>query len=65
MRANWKKQKYNFAWDFSRFVKNARKNLVAFAKTKSARFSLPYKTLCIGSKKYFYEEVSQPVKECQ
>ncbi|XP_037508354.1 uncharacterized protein LOC119384134 [Rhipicephalus sanguineus] len=54
---------YSIAQDFSRSVRNARKHLVAFAKTKSARFQLSYKTLSIGSKKYIYDEVSQTVKE--
>ncbi|XP_042143950.1 uncharacterized protein LOC121834265, partial [Ixodes scapularis] len=54
---------YSIGEDFSRPVRNARRHLVAFAKTKSAAFSLRYKTLFIGSKRYIFYEATKTVKE--
>ncbi|XP_049512298.1 uncharacterized protein LOC125940304 [Dermacentor silvarum] len=49
--------------DFSPAVRNARKQLVSFAKAKSVPFSLRFKTLLIGSKRYVFDDASQTVKE--
>ncbi|CAN7945762.1 unnamed protein product, partial [Ixodes hexagonus] len=54
---------YSIGEDFSRPVRNARRHLVAFAKTKSVAFSLRYKTLFIGSKRYIFDEATETVKE--
>nr|XP_050040749.1 uncharacterized protein LOC126537679 [Dermacentor andersoni] len=56
---------YSIREDYSRTVQNARKHLLAFARTKSAAFSLRYKTLLIGSAKYMYDETTKSVKEIQ
>ncbi|XP_050043438.2 uncharacterized protein [Dermacentor andersoni] len=49
--------------DFSPAVREARRKLVSFAKAKSVPFSLRFKTLFIGSKRYVYDDTSQTVKE--
>ncbi|XP_075722691.1 uncharacterized protein LOC142765500 [Rhipicephalus microplus] len=49
--------------DFSRRVQNVRRQLIAFAKTKSLPFSITYKTLLMGHKRYVYDEQSQTVRE--
>ncbi|XP_037574056.2 uncharacterized protein LOC119456399 [Dermacentor silvarum] len=49
--------------DFSRSVQNARRHLVTFAKSKSLPFSLRFKTLHMGHKRYVYDEQTQSVKE--
>ncbi|XP_042145362.1 uncharacterized protein LOC121835330, partial [Ixodes scapularis] len=54
---------FSMGEDFSRSVRNARKHLLAFARSKSAPFSLRYKTLLIGSKRYVFDESCQSVKE--
>ncbi|XP_075531550.1 uncharacterized protein LOC142564435 [Dermacentor variabilis] len=54
---------YSVGEDFSRPVRDARKHLVRFAKTKNTKFSLRYKTLFIGPKQYAFDESSQTVKE--
>ncbi|XP_077508998.1 uncharacterized protein LOC144120461 [Amblyomma americanum] len=54
---------YSVGEDFSRRVRNVRKHLVTFAKSKTNRFSLRYKTLFIGSRRYIFDEPSQSVKE--
>lgn len=64
--SNGKKLKgttYAIGQDFSRSVQNARKHLIAFARSKSTPFSCPYKTLFLGSKRYVFDEMSQTVKE--
>ncbi|XP_037561568.2 uncharacterized protein LOC119440760 [Dermacentor silvarum] len=60
---NFKGTDFSVAEDFSPAVRNARKHLVAFAKAKSVPFSLRFKTLFIGSKRYVYDEASQTIKE--
>lgn len=54
---------YSVGEDFSRPVQKARKALLAFAKSKSVSFSLRYKTLCIGTKRYIFDESTNSVKE--
>ncbi|XP_040062185.1 uncharacterized protein LOC120837076 [Ixodes scapularis] len=49
--------------DFSRPVQNARKHLLAFAKSKNTPFSLRFKTLLMGPKRYIFDEPSQTVRE--
>uniref|UniRef100_L7LVD0 Putative tick transposon n=1 Tax=Rhipicephalus pulchellus TaxID=72859 RepID=L7LVD0_RHIPC len=53
---------YSIGEDFSRRVQSARRHLIAFAKSKSVPFSLRYKTLHIGSQRFFYDEASQSVR---
>lgn len=60
---NFKGTDFSVAEDFSPAVRNARKHLVAFAKDKSAPYSLRFKTLFMGPKRYVYDEASQTVKE--
>lgn len=59
----FKNTPYSVGEDFSKKVQNARKHVVAFAKSKAVPFSLHYKTLLIGSKRYTFDETSQSVKE--
>ncbi|XP_077506914.1 uncharacterized protein LOC144116110 [Amblyomma americanum] len=54
---------FSIGEDFSRPVRNARKHLVAFARTKSGPFSLRYKTLHMGPKRYMFDQDTQTVKE--
>uniref|UniRef100_L7LZ78 Uncharacterized protein n=1 Tax=Rhipicephalus pulchellus TaxID=72859 RepID=L7LZ78_RHIPC len=54
---------YSIGEDFSRPVQHARKQLLAFAKTKSDKYSLRFKTLHIGSKRYIFDPSSNTVKE--
>ncbi|XP_075526332.1 uncharacterized protein LOC142558055 [Dermacentor variabilis] len=56
---------YSVGEDFSRKVQNARSHLVKFARQKSVPFSLRYKTLHIGSKRYLFNETSRTVQEIQ
>lgn len=49
--------------DFSPAVRHARKHLVAFARTKSSAFTVRFKTLFLGTKRYIFDESSQSVKE--
>ncbi|XP_037498724.1 uncharacterized protein LOC119372322 [Rhipicephalus sanguineus] len=49
--------------DFSPAVRNARKHLTAFGKSKGTPFKLRFKTLVIGSKRYEYDESSNTVKQ--
>ncbi|XP_037523675.1 uncharacterized protein LOC119400808 [Rhipicephalus sanguineus] len=49
--------------DFSRPVQNICRHLIAFAKAKSLPFSINYKTLLMGHKRYVYDEQSQTVRE--
>ncbi|XP_077516762.1 uncharacterized protein LOC144127737 [Amblyomma americanum] len=50
---------FSIGEDFSRRVQNIRKQLVAFAKSKTTKFSLRYKTLRIGPKRYFFMSLSK------
>uniref|UniRef100_A0A6M2CRQ2 Putative endonuclease-reverse transcriptase n=1 Tax=Rhipicephalus microplus TaxID=6941 RepID=A0A6M2CRQ2_RHIMP len=64
--SNGKKLKgttHEIGQDFSRSVQNARKHLIAFARSKSVAFSCPCKTLFLGSKRYVFDEMSQSIKE--
>ncbi|XP_049516647.1 uncharacterized protein LOC125942507 [Dermacentor silvarum] len=54
---------YSVGEDFSRRVQNCRKQLVAFARAKSVPFSLRFKTLHIGPKRYVFDEIAACVKE--
>ncbi|XP_075748106.1 uncharacterized protein LOC142814049 [Rhipicephalus microplus] len=54
---------FSIGEDFSLSVRHARKQLIAFAKAKSAKFSLRYKTLHIGPKRYIFDKLSSTVKE--
>ncbi|XP_077504954.1 uncharacterized protein LOC144114839 [Amblyomma americanum] len=54
---------YSVGEDFSRRVQNCRKHLVAFARAKSVPFSLRFKTLHIGPKRYVFDELSESVRE--
>ncbi|XP_037570592.1 uncharacterized protein LOC119452704 [Dermacentor silvarum] len=54
---------YGIGEDFSRPVRIARKHLITFVKTKATKFSLRYKTLSIGPKRYVFDEPSQTIKE--
>ncbi|XP_037529259.2 uncharacterized protein LOC119406597 [Rhipicephalus sanguineus] len=56
---------YSIGEDFSRRVQNARRQLVEFARQKSSPFSLRYKTLHIGSKRYSFNETTKTVQEIQ
>ncbi|XP_077532709.1 uncharacterized protein LOC144145092 [Haemaphysalis longicornis] len=49
--------------DFSPAVRHARKHLIAFARTKSTAFTVRFKTLLLGTKRYIFDESSQSVKE--
>lgn len=49
--------------NFYKAVQSARRPLVAFAKAKSARFSLRYKPLHIGTKRCIFDETSQTGKD--
>ncbi|XP_077485847.1 uncharacterized protein LOC144096897 [Amblyomma americanum] len=60
---NLKDTDFSIGEDFSRRVQNIRKQLVAFAKSKTTKFSLRYKTLHIGPKRNFFDESEQTVKE--
>ncbi|XP_037582579.1 uncharacterized protein LOC119466154 [Dermacentor silvarum] len=54
---------YSISEDFSRSVRNSRKHLLAFAKGKGVPFSLRFKTLFIGPRKYTSDAASSSVKE--
>lgn len=54
---------YSIGEDFSRTVRHARKQLLVFAKANSNKYSLRFKTLHIGSKRYVFDASSQAVKE--
>ncbi|XP_070392942.1 uncharacterized protein [Dermacentor albipictus] len=54
---------YSVGEDFSRLTQKARKALLHFAKSKSLAYSLRYKTLYIGPKRYVFDESSNSVKE--
>ncbi|XP_077501283.1 uncharacterized protein LOC144112081 [Amblyomma americanum] len=54
---------YSIGEDFSRTVRHARKQLLVFAKANSNKYSLRFKTLHIGSKRYVFDASSQTVKE--
>ncbi|XP_049268018.1 uncharacterized protein LOC125756977 [Rhipicephalus sanguineus] len=49
--------------DFSLSVRHEQKQLIAFAKAKSVKFSMRYKTLHIGPKRYVFDKLSSTVKE--
>lgn len=54
---------FSIGEDFSQSVRTARRHLVNFAKAKSAKFQIRYKTLHMGSKRYIFDNASQTVKE--
>lgn len=49
--------------DFTYPVRIARKELLAFARSKSVAFSLRFQTLHMGSKRYIYDYEAGIVKE--
>lgn len=49
--------------DFSKQTQTARKHLITFAKSKSVPFSLRYRTLHFGPKRFFFDDSSQTAKE--
>uniref|UniRef100_L7LY12 Tick transposon n=1 Tax=Rhipicephalus pulchellus TaxID=72859 RepID=L7LY12_RHIPC len=51
--------------DFTRNIQIARRHLIAFAKSKSAPYSLRFKTLFMGNKRYVYDDRTKSVKELQ
>ncbi|XP_049514379.1 uncharacterized protein LOC125941357 [Dermacentor silvarum] len=51
--------------DFSPAVRNARKHLIAYAKSQSMPFSMRFKTLVMGSQRYEYDESTKSVKKIQ
>nr|XP_037275470.1 uncharacterized protein LOC119168169 [Rhipicephalus microplus] len=55
--------KYSIGEDFSESVRKARKHLVEFARTKFEPFSVRYKTLFLGKKRYVFNGNSQTVNE--
>ncbi|XP_065297986.1 uncharacterized protein [Dermacentor albipictus] len=59
----FKGTKFSVGEDYTRRVQNIRKHLVSFAKEKTNKFSLRYKTLHIGPKRYFFDETTNTVKE--
>ncbi|XP_077496486.1 uncharacterized protein LOC144107366 [Amblyomma americanum] len=60
---NLKDMLYSVGEDFSHAVRHARKQLVAFAKARSAKFSLQFKTLHIGLNRYIFDTSSNTVKQ--
>ncbi|XP_077498020.1 uncharacterized protein LOC144108724 [Amblyomma americanum] len=60
---NLKDTVYSVGEDFSHAVRHARKQLVAFAKARSAKFSLRFKTLHIGLNRYIFDTSSNTVKQ--
>lgn len=54
---------FSIGEDFTHPVRIARKELVAFARSKSVPFSLRFQTLHIGSKRYIYDHEAGIVKE--
>ncbi|XP_042142747.1 uncharacterized protein LOC120837858, partial [Ixodes scapularis] len=50
--------------DFSPSVQLARRNLLTFARNQAMPFSLRFKTLLIGQKRYYFDDASNTVKEC-
>ncbi|XP_077528899.1 uncharacterized protein LOC144141207 [Haemaphysalis longicornis] len=58
-----KETDFSIGEDFSQSVRTARRHLVNFAKTKSTKFQIRYKTLHMGSKRYIFDNASQTVKE--
>ncbi|XP_037512256.1 uncharacterized protein LOC119389039 [Rhipicephalus sanguineus] len=58
-----KNTNYSIGEDFSRPVQHARKQVLAFAKARSEKYSLRFKTLHIGSKRYIFDASSHTVKE--
>ncbi|XP_050023709.2 uncharacterized protein [Dermacentor andersoni] len=53
---------FSIGEDFTRPVRTARKQLIAFARSKSVPFSLRYKTLHIGAQRYIFDTASGTVK---
>ncbi|XP_037582552.2 uncharacterized protein LOC119466134 [Dermacentor silvarum] len=49
--------------DFSQPIRFARKRLIAFARSKSAPFSLRFNTLHIGTRRYVFDHSTESVKE--
>ncbi|XP_077507280.1 uncharacterized protein LOC144116387 [Amblyomma americanum] len=60
---NLKDTVYSVGEDFAHAVRHARKQLVAFAKARSAKFFLRFKTLHIGLNRYIFDTSSNTVKQ--
>lgn len=58
-----KDTEYSVGEDFSAPVRNARRHLIAFARSQSSPFMLSFKTLHMGKKRYIFDESTQTVKE--
>ncbi|XP_077551219.1 uncharacterized protein LOC144164831 [Haemaphysalis longicornis] len=54
---------FSIGEDYSLSVRTARRHLVAFAKQKSEKFQIRFKTLHMGSKRYIFDHASQSVIE--
>nr|XP_050024897.1 uncharacterized protein LOC126519313 [Dermacentor andersoni] len=54
---------YGIGEDFSRPVQNARKQLIAFAKSKNKPFSVRFKTLYMNQKRYVFDDSTNSIKE--
>ncbi|XP_037515775.1 uncharacterized protein LOC119392946 [Rhipicephalus sanguineus] len=54
---------YGIGEDFSRSVQSARKQLIAFARSKNKPFSVHFKTLHINQKRYIFDDKSNTIKE--
>ncbi|XP_075731736.1 uncharacterized protein LOC119163627 [Rhipicephalus microplus] len=54
---------YGIGEDFSRSVQNARKQLIAFARSNNKPFSMHFKTLHMNQKRYIFDAESNTVKE--
>lgn len=59
----FKGSNFSVGEDFSHPVRVARKKLIAFAKSKSTSYSLRFKTLHIGTKRYVYDHSTDSVQE--
>ncbi|XP_075530989.1 uncharacterized protein LOC142564055 [Dermacentor variabilis] len=54
---------YGIGEDFSRPVQNARKQLIAFAKSKNKPFSVSFKTLHMNQERYVFDDSTNSIKE--
>lgn len=59
----FKGSNFSVGEDFSQPTRTARKHLITFAKSKSAPYSLRFKTLHIGAKRYVFDHSTDSVKE--
>ncbi|XP_075533570.1 uncharacterized protein LOC142566615 [Dermacentor variabilis] len=59
----FKGSNFSVGEDFPQPIRIARKNLIAFAKSQSTSYSLRFKTLHIGTKRYVFDHSTESVKE--